>query len=117
MDLEIEEKQPRSIEELITILEALIFVANEPIAAILKSSAFAALCAHGLIGVTPSTSGSIGLGSDRLPGPFFLAPMEKKLPSESEWKQVAAEIHSWYQRNASSDHLAATVATALDSTA
>ena len=91
--------------------------ADEPIAAILKSSAFAALCAHGLIGVTPSTSGSIGLGSDRLPGPFFLAPMEKKLPSESEWKQVAAEIHSWYQRNASSDHLAATVATALDSTA
>jgi segregation and condensation protein B len=33
MDLEIEEKQPRSIEELITILEALIFVADEPIAA------------------------------------------------------------------------------------
>ena len=33
MDLEIEEKQPRSIEELIIILEALIFVADEPISA------------------------------------------------------------------------------------
>lgn len=33
MELEVEEKQPRSIEELITILEALIFVADEPISA------------------------------------------------------------------------------------
>ena len=31
--MELEEKQPRSIEELITILEALIFVADEPISA------------------------------------------------------------------------------------
>jgi segregation and condensation protein B len=31
--MDIEEKQPRSIEELITILEALIFVAEEPISA------------------------------------------------------------------------------------
>lgn len=33
MELEVEEKQPRSIAELITILEALIFVADEPISA------------------------------------------------------------------------------------
>lgn len=31
--MEVEEKQPRSVEELITILEALIFVADEPISA------------------------------------------------------------------------------------
>lgn len=31
MELEIEEKQPRSIEEIISIVEALIFTADEPI--------------------------------------------------------------------------------------
>jgi hypothetical protein len=90
---------------------------DESIAAILKSSAFAALCAHGVIGVTPLGAGSIGLGSDRLPGPFFLAPHEQRVPSEGEWKRVGLEIHSWYQRNASSDHLAATVAEAVDNAA
>ncbi len=90
--------------------------ADEPIAAVLKSSAFAALCAHGVIGVTPSGAGSIGIGSDRLPGPFFLASHGRKLPSEGEWEQLVWEIYSWYQRNASSDHLAATIAAALHGT-
>src|SRR5689334_4944935 len=31
MDLEIEEKQPRSISEIVSIIEALIFVSDEPI--------------------------------------------------------------------------------------
>ncbi|HEY1583096.1 MAG TPA: hypothetical protein VGF73_08360 [Chthoniobacterales bacterium] len=87
--------------------------AEVPTAAILKSTAFAAFCAHGVIPILPHQGSSISLGDDVLPGPFFIAPNEEQLPTSSERGLIAASIYKWYQRHASSSHLAAAVAAAL----
>lgn len=79
---------------------------NAPTAAILKSTAFAAYCAHGVIPVLPVGGGTIAVGDDALPGPFSL----ESLPNEAERPQVARAVYDWYRRHASSRHLAATVA-------
>jgi hypothetical protein len=80
---------------------------------ILKSTAFAAFCAHGVIPVFPHGGSLIALRDDALPGPFFVAPSGRNLPLESERATAAQSIHSWYGRNASSGHLAATVVAAI----
>ena len=80
-----------------------------PTAAILKSTAFAAYCAHGVIPVFPLSGSRIALGDDALPGPFHFG----NLPTESVRPEVAQATYDWYGRNASSAHLAATVAEAL----
>lgn len=83
--------------------------------AVLKSTAFAACCAHGVIPVFPHTGSVIALGNDPLPGPFFVTPSRQNLPRESERAAAGQSIHAWYQRHASSGHLAATVAAAIAS--
>jgi hypothetical protein len=77
-----------------------------PLAMILKSSAFAALCAHGVIAVTPHRDAEISHRGDRLPGPFFIARDTQSLPSSSDQDDVAGATYAWYQRNARSPHLA-----------
>lgn len=84
-----------------------------PMPVILKSTAFAAYCAHGVIPVLPHSGSVIDLGGDALPGPFFVAPSGQNLPLESERATTARLIQSWYERNASSSHLGATVAAAI----
>lgn len=86
-----------------------------PTSAVLKSTAFAACCAHGVIPVFPHRGSVIALSEDALPGPFFVAPIGQSLPGESERPTVAQFIQAWYQRHASSAHLAETVANALAS--
>jgi hypothetical protein len=84
-----------------------------PTGAILKSSGFAACCAHGVIPVFPHAGSVVALRNDALPGPFFVGAAEQNLPTEAERSAAAASIYAWYQRNSSSPHLAATVAAAL----
>ncbi len=84
-----------------------------PLATILKSTVFAAYCAHGIIPVFPQGRSSIYLGQERLSGPYFLNSEESNLPSESERAAVAYSLHRFYQRHASTQRLALTVATAL----
>ena len=83
--------------------------ADVPTAAILKSTAFAAYCAHGVIPVFPSPGSSIALGDDALPGPFSLAT----LPGATERPSIALATYDWYERNASSAHLAESIAEVL----
>jgi hypothetical protein len=80
-----------------------------PTAAILKSTAFAAYCAHGVVPVLPAPGSTIALGDDALPGPFTLST----LPSETERSQIAQSVYGWYGRNASSVHLAESIAEVL----
>lgn len=80
-----------------------------PTSAILKSTAFAAYCAHGVIPVLPRADSKIALGDDALPGPFTPA----KLPTAVERPAISREVYDWYHRNASAEHLAATVAEAI----
>ncbi len=86
-----------------------------PLPAILKSSSFAAFCAHGVIPVTPHSGAPVALGTDRLPGPYFISATGQNLPTEAERAAVAQSIYAWYQRHACSSHLASTVAAALGS--
>jgi hypothetical protein len=72
---------------------------------ILKSSAFAAACAHAVIPVFPHRGSAISLDSDRLPGPFFVEPDRCEIPDARTRPQIAADIYAWYQRYASSEHL------------
>ena len=82
-----------------------------PTTAILKSTAFAAACAHGIIAVFPHPGSVISLREDRLPGPYFVAADRAELPPDRA--AVAAEVYAWYQRNASSECLARGIAQAL----
>ena len=86
-----------------------------PLPLILKSSAFAAFCAHGVIPVMPNLGIPIRCRDDVLPGPFYVSPAEQHLPSVSERGKAARSTYDWYQRNASSAHLAQIIERALRS--
>lgn len=79
--------------------------------AVLKSTAFAAACAHGVIPVLPHPGSPISLKGDQLPGPYFINTVNSKLPETPA--EIAAAIYAWYQRNVSSDHLVRGIARAL----
>lgn len=83
------------------------------VGAVLKSTAFAAYCAHGVIPVFPQAGSPIQVRQDRLPGPFFVGASKQNLPAEPERARVAQLLYDWYRHNASSQHLAATVASAI----
>jgi hypothetical protein len=72
---------------------------------ILKSSAFGAACAHGVIPVFPHRGSEISRGGDRMPGPFFVEEDCCEIPGSPERAKVATEIYNWYQRQASSELL------------
>ena len=81
---------------------------------ILKSSAFAAACAHGVIPAFPHGGSAVSLDGDRLPGPFFIESDRCEIPDAQARPEVAADIYSWYQRYASSEHLIQGIAKTLD---
>jgi len=79
--------------------------ANEPLELILKSTAFAACCAHAVIPVTPEPNGAI----DQFPGSCFVGLNAERLPAEAERSRLAEAIYQWYRTRASSACLAATI--------
>ncbi len=80
---------------------------------ILKSSAYASACAHGIIPVLPHRGTSISMAGDRLPGPFFVSRSEQHVPMADDRAAVAQSIYDWYQRHASSEVLVNGVAELL----
>jgi len=80
---------------------------------ILKSSAFATACAHGVIPVFPHCGSAVSLDGDRLPGPFFVEPDCGEIPDAQSRAKIAAEIYDWYQRHASSELLVQGIAETL----
>ena len=80
---------------------------------VLKSSAFAAVCAHGVIPVFPHRGSVISVEGDRLPGPFFVEPDYVEIPDGQGRARIAADICDWYQRHASSEHLVQGIARTL----
>ena len=77
---------------------------------ILKSSAFASACSHGVIPVLPHRGSPIVINGDRLPGPFFVESVRCEIPDSTERGKIATEIYDWYQRHASSEHLVSAIA-------
>jgi hypothetical protein len=84
-----------------------------PTAAILKSTAFAACCAHGVIPVFPHRGTVISSHGESLPGPYFVGTSEQHLPPPAERAGVSRQIYEWYQRRASSTHLANVIVATL----
>jgi hypothetical protein len=80
---------------------------------ILKSSAYASACAHGVIPVFPHCGTAISVEGDRLPGPFFVSGSEKQVPTADSRAAIAQSIYDWYQRHVSSDLLVNGVAEVL----
>lgn len=87
--------------------------ADVPTNAVLKSSAFAAACAHGVIPIFPNGGSAISVEDDRLPGPFFVDSSSCDLPTIEDQAKVAAAFYNWYQHHASSDHLVRGISSAL----
>ncbi|HEX4638195.1 MAG TPA: hypothetical protein VH170_01780 [Chthoniobacterales bacterium] len=81
---------------------------------LLKSSAFASLCAHSVITVLPHPGTPIFIDGDRFPGPFFVQNQRAEIPGADARAKTAAEIYAWYQRVAHSDHLLRGIANALN---
>ena len=86
---------------------------NVPTAAILKSTAFAALCAHGVIPVFPAALSSIDLDGDVLAGPWYTAAGECKPPNPAKLPGISLETYQWYRRHALSEGAADLIAEAL----
>lgn len=84
---------------------------DAPTGAILKSTSFAAYCAHGVAPIFPRAAAAIAIGEDRLPGPFFLERNGATFPQDSA--RASAEIYHWYHRHASSGRLADAIGNAL----
>jgi hypothetical protein len=80
--------------------------ANVPGSVVLKSSAFAAACAHAIIPVFPYPLSPI---ADELPGPYS----PNNPPPAAERAPLALQHYDWYQRHASSDRLTSAVAEML----
>ena len=80
---------------------------------ILKSSAFASACAHGVIPVFPHHGSAVSLDGDRLPGPFFVASDRCEIPGAHDRAKIAADVYDWYQRHASSEFLVQAIAKTL----
>src|SRR5437588_127878 len=63
-----------------------------------------------LIRFFPHRGSSISLGSDRLPGPFFVEPDRSEIPDAHGRAEIASGIYDWYQRHSSSESLVQTIA-------
>jgi len=80
---------------------------------VLKSSAYASACAHGVIPVFPHRGSPISVEGDPLPGPFFVLRGEKQVPTADSRGAIAQSIYDWYQRHVSSELLVSGVAGVL----
>ena len=69
---------------------------------VLKSGAFAALCAHGVIPIVSHREEPIAIDGDSLPGPFYLTPDAINLPKPDELPALRRRCYDWYQAHASS---------------
>jgi hypothetical protein len=80
---------------------------------ILKSSAFAACCAHGLVPVVSHREDAFALAGDPFPGPFFMTRGLVQFPPLEELRTTREKIYAWYHAHASARRLAQTYAEAL----
>ena len=69
---------------------------------LLKSTAFAALCAHGVVPVLSHGEEPIVVDGDPAPGPFFITSQAMQLPGLDELAPVRRRYYEWYQAHAHS---------------
>ncbi|MDQ2867327.1 MAG: hypothetical protein M3R59_02790 [Verrucomicrobiota bacterium] len=76
---------------------------------ILKSSAFASACAHGVVPIFAQKISAITHNGARFPGPFYVDAEAMKLPDAD----ANDAVYQWYQTHATISGLAETIAHAL----
>lgn len=80
---------------------------------LLKSTAFAALCAHGVIPVLSHREPPIAINGDALPGPYHLTPGAIYFPPPDQVPGIRRQFYDWYQAHGDSHRAARTYAEAL----
>jgi hypothetical protein len=80
---------------------------------LLKSTAFAAFCAHGVIPILSHREESIAVNGDALPGTFYLSPDGAYFPRPEELTELRRRHYDWYRAHASSGQGARIYAEAL----
>ena len=80
---------------------------------LLKSTAFAAFCAHGVVPVLAHREPPITIGGDALPGPYYLTAGAANFPSLDQLSEIRRRVYDWYHANAASSQAARVYAEAL----
>jgi hypothetical protein len=80
---------------------------------LLKSTAFAALCAHGVIPVLSHSEEPIAVDGHALPGAYYLTPDARRFPRLAQVPEIRRQIYDWYHTHAASEQAARVYAEAL----
>jgi hypothetical protein len=80
---------------------------------VLKSTAFAAFCAHGIVSILSHRENPIAMEGDALPGPYYLTPGAIHFPPPERLREIQQQIYTWYHAHADSRQLARVYAEAL----
>jgi hypothetical protein len=80
---------------------------------LLKSTAFAAFCAHGIVPILSHREGPIAINGDALPGPYYLTPEAINFPVPEQMPETRHKVYTWYHAHGDSQQLARVYAEAL----
>lgn len=80
---------------------------------ILKSGAFAALCAHGIVPILSHREEPIAINGDALPGPYYVTPGGINFPPPERLREVQQQFYAWYHAHGHSRQLSRVYAEAL----
>ena len=80
---------------------------------VLKSTAFAAFCAHGIVPVLSHREEPVAISGDALPGPYYITPDAIHFPPPEQLRATQQRIYAWYHAHADSRQLARLYAEAL----
>jgi hypothetical protein len=80
---------------------------------VLKSTAFAALCAHGVIPVLSHREPPIAVDGEALPGAYCLTATGSNLPQLEQVPEIRKRVYDWYRAHADSRQAARIYAEAL----
>ena len=73
---------------------------------VLKSTAFAACAAHGVIPIMSHWEDTFAVGGDPFPGPWCMTPTVQNFPAFDRLPDLRKQIYDWYSRHAASARLA-----------
>jgi len=80
---------------------------------VLKSTAFAAFCAHGIVPILSHREEPIAINGDALPGPYYITPEAINFPLPEQLPKMRQKVYTWYHAHGDSQQLARVYAEAL----
>jgi hypothetical protein len=80
---------------------------------LLKSTAYAALCAHGVIPVLSHREEPIAVRGQALPGAYYLTPGATNFPPPAQVHEIRRQVYDWYHAHAAARQAARIYAEAL----